>query len=38
LHYLTVYLSWLNDVDPFDQPEVETSKEISFQRRISQDT
>jgi glucose-6-phosphate isomerase len=35
LHYLTVYLSWLNNVNPFDQPEVETSKEISFKKRIS---
>ncbi|NTU69924.1 hypothetical protein HGB13_03845 [bacterium] len=35
LHYLTVYLSWLNKVNPFDQPEVETSKEISFKKRLS---
>jgi len=34
LHFLTVYLSWLNNVDPFDQPEVESSKEISFKERF----
>jgi glucose-6-phosphate isomerase len=33
-HYLTVYLSWLNKVNPYDQPEVETSKEISFTERF----
>jgi len=34
LHYHTVYLSWLNRVNPFDQPEVESSKEISFKERL----
>lgn len=33
-HYLTVYLSWLNRVNPFDQPEVDSSKEISFRNRF----
>lgn len=33
-HYFTVYLSWLNNVDPYSQPEVETSKEISFYSRF----
>ena len=33
-HYVTVYLCVLNDVNPFDQPQVESSKEISFQLRI----
>lgn len=34
LHYLTVYLCWLNKVNPYNQPEVETSKEISFKQRL----
>lgn len=34
LHYLTVYLCWLENVNPFDQPEVESSKEISFSARL----
>ncbi|MBW2964705.1 hypothetical protein KY363_04560, partial [Candidatus Woesearchaeota archaeon] len=29
-HYVAVYSSWLRDVDPFDQPQVESSKELSF--------
>lgn len=33
LHYFTVYLCWLEGVNPFDQPEVESSKEISFLER-----
>ncbi len=33
-HYLTVYLCWLNKVNPYDQPEVESSKEISFKTRF----
>jgi glucose-6-phosphate isomerase len=32
-HYVAVYSSWLRDVDPFDQPQVEASKEISWQLR-----
>lgn len=32
-HYVTVYLCVLNGVNPFDQPEVESSKEISFKLR-----
>ncbi|MFT4343701.1 MAG: hypothetical protein ACMXYE_03050 [Candidatus Woesearchaeota archaeon] len=33
-HYVTVYLCVLTDVNPFDQPQVESSKEISFQLRL----
>jgi glucose-6-phosphate isomerase len=29
-HYIAVYSSWLRDVNPFDQPQVEASKDISF--------
>jgi glucose-6-phosphate isomerase len=32
-HYVAVYSSWLRDVNAFDQPQVETSKEISFKLR-----
>jgi len=32
-HYVTVYLCVLNGVDPFDQPQVETAKAISFKLR-----
>jgi glucose-6-phosphate isomerase len=32
-HYTAVYSSLLRDVDPFDQPQVESSKEISFKLR-----
>ncbi|MCB9358767.1 hypothetical protein H6503_02455 [Candidatus Woesearchaeota archaeon] len=32
-HYVTVYLCTFNNVNPFDQPQVETSKNISFQLR-----
>lgn len=32
-HYVTVYLSALNSVNPFDQPQVESSKIISFNLR-----
>jgi glucose-6-phosphate isomerase len=28
--YLAIYLSYLNDVDPFDQPAVEASKKMTF--------
>jgi glucose-6-phosphate isomerase len=33
-HYLTVYSAALRDVDPFDQPQVEASKVISFEQRL----
>jgi glucose-6-phosphate isomerase len=33
LQYMGVYSSWLRGVDPFDQPHVETSKELGFQMR-----
>lgn len=32
-HYVAVYSAWLRDLDAFDQPQVETSKEISFRLR-----
>jgi glucose-6-phosphate isomerase len=32
-HYVTVYNSILNNVDPYDQPQVENSKTISFKLR-----
>lgn len=32
-HYVTVYSSILRNVDPYDQPQVESSKEISFNLR-----
>jgi glucose-6-phosphate isomerase len=32
-HYVTAYLCTLYDVNPFDQPQVESSKEISFLMR-----
>ncbi len=32
-HYIAVYASLLRDVNPFDQPEVEYSKNISFEMR-----
>jgi len=32
-HYMAVYSSWLRNVDPFDQPQVEKSKEIAFEMR-----
>ena len=31
--YTAVYSAWLRNVDPFNQPEVELAKEISFQLR-----
>jgi len=31
--YVAVYSSWLRDVDPFDQPQVEQSKELAFDMR-----
>ena len=32
-HYMAVYSSILRDVNPFDQPQVEKSKEIAFEMR-----
>ncbi len=32
--YIAVYSSWLRNVDPFNQPDVEDSKEISFRERM----
>lgn len=32
-HYVAVYSAWLRDLDAFDQPQVESSKEISFRLR-----
>jgi glucose-6-phosphate isomerase len=32
-HYMAVYSSWLRGVNPFDQPQVEKSKEIAFGMR-----
>lgn len=34
-HYVAVYSAWLRDVNPFDQPQVEASKAISFEMRRS---
>jgi len=34
-HYLVVYLAWLIKVDPYNQPEVESSKKISLARRLA---
>jgi glucose-6-phosphate isomerase len=33
LHYYTVYSALLREQDPFDQPEVEASKKVSFEKR-----
>jgi glucose-6-phosphate isomerase len=33
-HYVTVYSSLLRGVDPYDQPQVENSKVISFEERL----
>ena len=30
-HYVAIYSSWLRNVDPFDQPEVEFAKKHSFE-------
>lgn len=35
-HYVTVYSSVLRGVDPYDQPQVENSKVISFEERLKQ--
>ncbi len=32
-HYTAVYSCWLRDVNPFDQPAVEKSKQIAFELR-----
>jgi len=32
-HYVAVYSSLLRGVDPYDQPDVEWSKELSYQMR-----
>lgn len=34
LQYLAVYSAWLRDVDPFNQPNVEKSKQIGFEERF----
>jgi len=34
LQYLAVYSSWLRGVNPFNQPDVEKSKEIGFEKRF----
>lgn len=34
-HYVAVYSAWLRDLNPFDQPQVESSKDISFRLRRS---
>jgi len=31
--YIAIYSSWLRDVNPFDQPQVEKSKDISYSMR-----
>jgi len=36
LQYLAVYSSWLRDVDPFNQPDVEQSKKKGFEMRFEQ--
>ena len=33
-HYVAVYSSILRNVNPFDQPEVEYAKDISFEKRV----
>lgn len=33
-HYTTVFSSYLRGVDPYDQPQVEASKVISFEERL----
>lgn len=34
-HYVTVYSSLLRGADPYDQPQVEASKVISFEQRLA---
>jgi len=33
--YLAVYSSWIRDVDPFNQPDVEMSKKLGFKERFN---
>ncbi|MBC5792765.1 MAG: hypothetical protein H8Z69_01875 [Nanohaloarchaea archaeon] len=34
MQYIAVYSAWLRDVDPFNQPDVEKSKQIGFEERF----
>jgi glucose-6-phosphate isomerase len=34
MQYLAVYSAWLRDVEPFNQPDVEKSKQIGFEKRF----
>lgn len=34
LQYLAVYSAWLREVDPFDQPDVERSKQLGHEERF----
>jgi glucose-6-phosphate isomerase len=34
MQYLAVYSAWLRDVEPFNQPDVEKSKQIGFEERF----
>lgn len=34
MQYLAVYSAWLRGIDPFNQPDVEKSKEIGFEERF----
>jgi glucose-6-phosphate isomerase len=34
LQFLPVYSGWLRDVDPFNQPDVEKSKNLGFKERF----
>lgn len=34
MQYLSVYSAWLRDVEPFNQPDVEKSKQIGFDERF----
>ena len=34
MQYLSVYSAWLRDVEPFNQPDVEKSKQIEFDERF----
>lgn len=34
MQYLAVYSAWLRDVEPFNQPDVEKSKQIGFEQRF----
>lgn len=35
LQYLSVYSAWFRGVDPFNQPDVEKSKELGFEERFN---